>query len=107
MVMEKGAKLPWRRVLPSIVVTGKPKDSESLHIRYHCFTISEYLKSKTGAETVRSTPCSFFQVNQQKLVQMLRYVQAKFPGLCQLHEAGKETLGQASPGRVKFAFSPT
>lgn len=51
-------------------------------------------------------PLAAFQINQQKLVQMLGNVQAMFLvgwRLCKLYEAGKMTPGHASLGKVKFA----
>ena len=49
-------------------------------------------------------PLAAFQINQQKLVQMLGNVQAMFLigwRLCKLYESGKMTPGQASLGKVK------
>lgn len=48
-------------------------------------------------------PLAAFQINQQKLVQMLGNVQAMFLvgwRLCKLYESGKMTVGQASLGKV-------
>lgn len=45
-----------------------------------------------------------FQLNQQKLVQMLSNIQAMLLvgwRLCKLYESGKMTPGQASLGKVK------
>lgn len=45
-----------------------------------------------------------FQLNQQKLVQMLGNIQAMFLvgwRLCKLYESGKMTPGQASLGKVR------
>lgn len=48
-------------------------------------------------------PLAAFQINQQKLVQMLSNIQAMFLigwRLCKLYESGKMTPGQASLGKV-------
>jgi len=61
--------------------------------------VSRYLKERKQF----GAPLAAFQLNQQKLVQMLGNVQAMFLmgwRLCKLYETGQMTPGQASLGKV-------
>lgn len=63
--------------------------------------IQRYLKERKQF----GAPLASFQLNQQKLVQMLGNVQAMFLvgwRLCKLYESGKMTPGHASLGKVNL-----
>lgn len=72
-----------------------------LIIQFPCVMciVSRYLKERKQF----GAPLAAFQLNQQKLVQMLGNVQAMFLmgwRLCKLYESGQMTPGQASLGKV-------
>lgn len=69
--------------------------------KFEFYMIIRYLKERKQF----GAPLAAFQINQQKLVQMLGNVQAMVLvgwRLCKLYEKGKMTPGQASLGKVQL-----